>query len=350
MSSAVLPAPWLGASEMAQMVRDFDWSTTPLGALEAWSPVLRTSLAMCLHSRFPMVVYWGRELIFLYNDANRDAIGQLHPGAFGRPAREVLPESWHVLEPRLLAVLERGEASWAVDEKLAFSFREQPEAGYFTYSFSPIHDVDGRVGGVLLVTQDTTERVIAERRIALLRKLAAVDDLDTVDAACGALVAALEDSPDLPLACIYLLEGSGDRSCRRGGRAGARSRRARAPRGSRPRPPSRVEPRGRREAASAPRRAAGRGEGPPRPCPRRRASGSWTAARAALPSSAPAPRRARPRRGCRTRRGARAGRRAGSSSPSRGSQPARTRRRRSVVSATARWASPASSSTRKPRP
>jgi signal transduction histidine kinase len=192
---------------MADMVRDFDWSATPLGPLEAWSPVLRTSLAMCLHSRFPMVVYWGRELIFLYNDANRDAIGQLHPRALGR-AREILPESWHVLEPRLLAVLERGEASWAVDEKLVFSFRERPEAGYFTYSFSPIHEVDGRVGGVLLVTQDTTERVIAERRIALLRKLAAVGDLDTVDAACGALVAALEDSPDLPLACIHLLEGS----------------------------------------------------------------------------------------------------------------------------------------------
>jgi signal transduction histidine kinase len=193
---------------MADMVRDFDWSVTPLGPLEEWSPVLRTSLAMCLHSRFPMVVYWGSELIYLYNDANRDAIGQLHPRALGRPAREMLPESWHVLEPRLLAVLERGEASWAVDEKLVFSFRERPEAGYFTYSFSPIHEADGRVGGVLLVTQDTTERVLAERRLALLRKLAAVGDLDTVDAACGALVAALEDSPDLPLACIHLLEGT----------------------------------------------------------------------------------------------------------------------------------------------
>jgi signal transduction histidine kinase len=193
---------------MAELIRDFDWSATPLGPLEAWSPSLRVSVGTCLHSRFPMVVYWSPELIYLYNDANRDAIGQLHPRALGRPAREMLPESWHVLEPRLRAVLERGEASWAVDEKLVFSFRERPEAGYFTYSFSPIHEADGSVGGVLLVTQDTSARVLAERRIELLRTLAAVDELDSVDAACKAMIAALDGSADVPLACIHLAEGA----------------------------------------------------------------------------------------------------------------------------------------------
>jgi signal transduction histidine kinase len=192
---------------MADMVREFDWSTTPLGPLEEWSPSLRTSVAMCLHSRFPMVVYWGPELIYLYNDANRDAIGLLHPRALGRRAREMLPESWDVLEPRLRGVLERGEASWAVDEKLVFHFRERPEAGYFTYSYSPIHEADGRIGGVLLVAQDTTGRVLAGRRVELLRTLAGVGDTDTVDGACRAIVAALDGSPDIPLACIYLAEG-----------------------------------------------------------------------------------------------------------------------------------------------
>jgi signal transduction histidine kinase len=193
---------------MAGLVRGFDWSSTPLGPLESWSPSLRASVAMCMHSRSPMVVYWGRELIYLYNDANRDAIGQLHPRALGRPAREMLPESWDVLEPRLRAVLERGEASWAVDEKLVFQFRERPEAGYFTYSYSPIHEVDGRVGGVLLVGQDTTARVIAERRIELLRKLAGAGDRETVETACRAMLAALDGSPDVPLACIHLAQGT----------------------------------------------------------------------------------------------------------------------------------------------
>jgi signal transduction histidine kinase/DNA-binding response OmpR family regulator/uncharacterized membrane protein len=155
-----------------------------------------------------MVVYWGSELIYLYNDANRDAIGRLHPRALGRPAREMLPESWDVLEPRLRGVLERGEASWAVDEKLVFHFRERPEAGYFTYSFSPIHETDGRIGGVLLVTQDTTSRVLAARRVELLRKLAGAGDANTVDGVCRAMVAALDGSPDIPLACIYLAEGT----------------------------------------------------------------------------------------------------------------------------------------------
>jgi signal transduction histidine kinase len=197
---------------MAHMIRGFDWSTTPLGPLEEWSPSLRTSVAMCLHSRFPMVVYWGPELIYLYNDANRDAIGLLHPRALGRPAREILPESWDVVGPRLRAVLERGEASWAADEKLVFHFRERPEAGYFTYSYSPIHELDGGVGGVLLVGQDTTGRVLAERRIELLRRLAAARPAKTVDKACRAMIAVLHGSPDIPLAAILLGEGPRYRS------------------------------------------------------------------------------------------------------------------------------------------
>src|SRR4051794_27255609 len=105
---------WLGSSEMGDRVRAFDWSRTPVGPLERWPASLRSAVAICLHAPFQMAIYWGRELICLYNDAERDVLGRLHPWALGRPAEDVLHDSWDVLEPQLRAVLDRGEATWAV--------------------------------------------------------------------------------------------------------------------------------------------------------------------------------------------------------------------------------------------
>jgi hypothetical protein len=81
---------WFGTSEMAQRAGAFDWSTTPLGSLSTWSPSLKAAVAICLHSPFPMAIYWGPELNCIYNDAQRDVLGQLHPHALGQLARELL--------------------------------------------------------------------------------------------------------------------------------------------------------------------------------------------------------------------------------------------------------------------
>lgn len=50
----------LGDSEMARRVRVMNWSTTPLGPVETWPQSLRVAVGICLHSRFPMFVWWGR--------------------------------------------------------------------------------------------------------------------------------------------------------------------------------------------------------------------------------------------------------------------------------------------------
>ena len=46
-----------------------DWAATPLGPVEAWPQSLRAAVGICLNSRFPMFVWWGSELIYVYNDA-----------------------------------------------------------------------------------------------------------------------------------------------------------------------------------------------------------------------------------------------------------------------------------------
>lgn len=198
---------WLGSSEMAGRVQTFDWSETALGPIETWSQSLTSAVALCLRSPFQMAIYWGHDLICIYNDAERMVLGELHPRALGMPARELLHDSWEVVGPQLAAVTERAESTWAEDRPLRLERRGKVELAYFTYAYSPIMDDDGTVGGVLLVTHETTARVLAQRRMNATRHLA-VQSLDatTVRDACTRCARALAQSDDVPLALVYVLD------------------------------------------------------------------------------------------------------------------------------------------------
>jgi PAS domain S-box-containing protein len=151
--------------EMARLIESFDWSRSPLGSPAQWPQSLKTALNICLSSRFQLAIYWGPELVFLYNDAEREVIGSLHPYALGKPAREVLVDMWETVGPMLYKVLKSGEATWSVDQPLMIDRYGSVEKAFFTWSYSPIPDDDGNIGGVLLVTEETTQRVLAERRL-----------------------------------------------------------------------------------------------------------------------------------------------------------------------------------------
>src|SRR5262245_5735202 len=199
-----------GEGEMGARIRAFDWSRTPLGPIEAWPTSLRGVVSLCLRSRFQHAIYWGAELILLYNDAERDVLGAMHPRVLGRPAAEILAGNWDVLGPMMRGVLQGREATWSVDQELRLNRRGAIEESFFTYSYSPIPD-DGGVGGVLLVSFETTERVLAERRLRTLRELAAetARSLDGRDA-CNRVAGVLADNrSDLPFCLLFLAEGDG---------------------------------------------------------------------------------------------------------------------------------------------
>src|SRR5580700_7519801 len=125
-----------GGGESGAVLRSIDWEATPLGPLHDWPQSLRTSLGLCLSSRFPIALYWGREFIMLYNDALLPMVGaNKHPWAMARPAFEVLPEIREVIEPLLLRVIETGEAIWSEDTMLPLVRGDAPEEGYFTFTY-----------------------------------------------------------------------------------------------------------------------------------------------------------------------------------------------------------------------
>ncbi len=210
---AAIAGGWLGESDMAGMVRAFDWSKTTLGPIDRWPPGLVAAIGLCLHSRFQSAVYAGGDLLFIYNDAERDILGQLHPAALGLPATELLRDSWSAVGPELRAVMVDGRSTWAVDRPLTFDFRGRKEVIYFTYSYSPIFEADGRVSGVLLISQETTARVLAERRLETLTDVTTrAMDAPTERRACELGVEALDGRADVSFVLVYLVEASSARA------------------------------------------------------------------------------------------------------------------------------------------
>ena len=104
---------WLtGGGEMGKLIREMDWSKTPLGPIESWPQSLKTSILLTLNSRYPMFVWWGRELTNLYNDAYIPMLGARHPRALGQPAARVWAEIWDVIGPQSEIVMREGRATW----------------------------------------------------------------------------------------------------------------------------------------------------------------------------------------------------------------------------------------------
>jgi hypothetical protein len=163
-----------GGGEMGALIRAVDWSQNPLGPLADWPQSLKTAVSICLNSRFPIPIWWGPDLRLIYNDAWRPVLGQTkHPHALGSPGREVWPEIWHIIGPMLEGVLATGQATWSDDQLLPLDRNGYLEEAYFTYSYSPIRDEGGKVGGVFSAVNETTLRVVGERRLRTLRELAA---------------------------------------------------------------------------------------------------------------------------------------------------------------------------------
>ncbi len=197
-----------GGGEMGERIRALDWSATPIGPMEHWPQSLRTALNICLNSRFPMVLWWGPELVLLYNDAWRPCLGATkHPQALGRPGQEVWPEIWDIIGPQLNSVLATGQATWSDDLLLPMDRYGYTEETYYTYSYSPIHLETGQIGGVFTAVTETTQRVLSERRLGILRDLAALGQAKTAELACQKVMQTLaENAADVPFALIYLLD------------------------------------------------------------------------------------------------------------------------------------------------
>ncbi len=219
-----------GGGELGALMAAKDWSQTPLGPVESWPQNLRTCVRIVLTSRQPMFVWWGDELINLYNDAYKSIVGGKHPTALGQPARMVWREIWEQISPRAETAMRGNEGTYDESVLLIMERYGYPEETYYTFSYSPVPNDQGTPGGIICANTDNTQQIIGERQMQLLRDLAArTADARTRDEACRLSAESLASNPkDLCFALIYVAD-AGKTSLQLAGNTGIEAGSAAAP-------------------------------------------------------------------------------------------------------------------------
>ncbi|HEX8603772.1 MAG TPA: PAS domain-containing protein, partial [Pseudoduganella sp.] len=160
--------------QIGALMRAHDWSLSPLGDPKSWPQSLCSMAGMLLNSKFPMFAAWGPELGMLYNDAYIEILGDKHPSALGARLEDIWAEVWSNVKPSIEQAL-GGQAVFAENFPLTVHRSGYEEQVWFTFSYSPVRDEKGQVGGMLCVVVETTEQVLSQRHradeIARLQRL-----------------------------------------------------------------------------------------------------------------------------------------------------------------------------------
>ena len=210
-----------GGGDMGALMRSIDWARTAVGPVETWPQSLRTALSILLETGFPMYIAWGPEFTQFYNDGYRPILGSTkHPAAMGAGTRDTFAEIWPIIGPMFNGVM-AGKPTTVVDFLLPLDRHGFAEECYFIFSYSPIRQEDGTVGGVLVTVTETTARVVGERRLKTTQALAArTRQARTVSESCEIIAQVLRENPsDIPHALLYLATPTGtemvlEQSCR----------------------------------------------------------------------------------------------------------------------------------------
>jgi signal transduction histidine kinase len=162
--------------EMADLTRAFDWGGTSIGTIEKWPEVLLLTVNTLLASPHPMFLWWGADLIQFYNDAYRQCLrDDKHPLALGQKGQECWPEIWEVIRPQIDHVMLNGKNVWREDQLIPILRNGRLEDVYWTYAYSPVRDLAGKIGGTLVICTETTTKQMADQ--SLRQELKRLGDL-----------------------------------------------------------------------------------------------------------------------------------------------------------------------------
>lgn len=160
-----------GEGKMGALIRAFDWSKTSLGPIEQWSQSLKSYVSMMLALPTQASIFWGEDLVQIYNDKCSTTMGDRHPVNLGLPLKQGWPEAYAMTEPLFKRIIENGEV---VVYDRAFTPLERNgfiEECYFDSTVSPLKDDDGVIRGALSIGSENTALVLNSRRLAMLRKI-----------------------------------------------------------------------------------------------------------------------------------------------------------------------------------
>ena len=163
---------WLiGGGEMAKVIKAKDWSQTPLGPIESWPQSLRTTLSLVQASNSPIALVWGPGHVQIYNDGYWPICGDKHPPSMGQDFRECWASAFPVIS-EAYATAWSGKSAYLEKIRMFLDRYGFLEETWFTFSFSPITDESGGVGGLFHPVTEMSSQMLSERRTKTLRDLA----------------------------------------------------------------------------------------------------------------------------------------------------------------------------------
>ena len=215
-----------------QFTRSIDWASTSLGPIETWPPELRSMCNLIMASPHPAAMYWGPDLVAIYNEAYILLAGQKHPQLMGQSYRKAWAEIWDSVKDVFHNAITTGQATMKDDDCLFIqrAFLEgHLEETYFSWSIIPLVGSDGSVVGLYNPAFEKTRRKVAERRMLTLREVgeetASARDLKSFWQQClkgleyneydspFVLLYSISDDPDSDSSSMYSNSHVGAKQC-----------------------------------------------------------------------------------------------------------------------------------------
>ncbi|WP_010160986.1 hybrid sensor histidine kinase/response regulator [Sphingomonas sp. PAMC 26617] len=165
-----------GGGAATQLILARDWSDHPLGEPADWCDTLKSQISTILNSPESMILAWGAEtLSFFFNETYIPLLGPRVAWAMGSPFREVWADGWDqakpIIDDAFAGRSQRfSDLPWKLDTDRGLA------ETWFSFSYSRILDSTGKIAGLFILTNETTDRVLSDA--ALLRAQADLLDLN----------------------------------------------------------------------------------------------------------------------------------------------------------------------------
>ncbi|KAK7612979.1 hypothetical protein BKA81DRAFT_379022 [Phyllosticta paracitricarpa] len=195
-------------TEWIKFARSIDWSMTPLGPRHSWSPQLRLMANLIMRDTKPAVLFWGSEVVMIYNEPYIELIGDLHPFSMGKSAAVALKDYWDHFTPFTARNILVGEAVQEHNLPVFLMRNGVLEETYYSFSMIPILGDHGTVAGHYEPVTETTKHVVSQRRLETLLLLSEeTSRARTLDSFWQLVLGALShNDKDVPFALLYAME------------------------------------------------------------------------------------------------------------------------------------------------
>ncbi|WPH04707.1 histidine kinase [Acrodontium crateriforme] len=153
------PSPWI------DLLRNHDWASTAIGAMDQWSESLRQHVVSITVNPMPRLLVWGDDMTFLYNEACVPLFGDKHPRALGEHVTKTWQEIWDTIGP-IVRNAYQGKVTSLQRMQLPIIRHGFLEETFWDFNMLPIVEKNGQTIGITNEIFESSVQVRSERRRA----------------------------------------------------------------------------------------------------------------------------------------------------------------------------------------